>query len=210
MNLNLPEFNEYTLAGPQKWMETDLRIEGVDRRSYDPEINFVKDNTIIDGYFEDDKYWGHNLDNIREWLEVGYLDVPDDVCVVGFRGGEFYSDPNLGLPQSYFYDAMSEMQKQTHRPLRYEIHTDDPIKAEEFFPGFEIIHNVGINWSSMRYAKYAVIANSAFYIMPRLLRHRKGPSSYGDAVTIAPRYWARRNIKTWARPACYYKQFTYL
>src|SRR5438105_3580127 len=44
------------------WLEKEVKDEnGVDIRSYDPEINFIEDNTIIDGTFEDDKYWGHNL-----------------------------------------------------------------------------------------------------------------------------------------------------
>lgn len=185
-----------------KWNEKDIRdANGIDIRSYDPEINFVEDNTIIDGYFEDARYWGHNLDNIREWLKVEPLDMPDDVCVIGFRGGEFYSDPNLGLPKSYYDEAMEIMNKK-YPGIKYEVHTDDPIKAQQFFPDFKIIQDIGINWRSVRYAKHLIISNSAFYIMPSLL---------GDAKeVIAPRGWARRNTKTWARPACYYKQFQYV
>lgn len=85
--------------------------------------------------------------------------------------------------------------------IKFEVHTDDIGLAQQFFPAFNIIHDIGINWRAMRYAKHAIIANSSFYILPRLL---------SGGVTIAPRYWARRNIKVWALPQNYYSQFTYI
>lgn len=197
------------------FLEKSVVENGVDIRSYDPEINFVEDNTFIDGSFEDSKYWGHNLENINKWLAVEPLNVPDDLCVIGFRGGEYYSDPNLGLPPIYFGEAMQQMPPSV---TKYEIHTDDPSLAKETFKGssFFVVENqpishskhsnMGFNWRSARYAKYAIIPNSAFFILPRLLKHLEDPT----AVTIAPRYWARRNTKTWARPACYYKPFKYV
>ena len=199
---------------PKAWNEKEVRdANGVDIRSYDPEINFVEDNTIIDGSFEDSKYWRHNLSNISKWLSVEPLNVPNDLCVVGFRGGEYASQPDLFLTDDYWMHAF-KMLKDLH--LHPQVHTDDPILAKQKWPGFEIIDNeqinhskhsnMGFNWRSARYAKYAIIPNSAFFILPRLLKHFEDPS----AITIAPRYWARRNTKTWARPACYYPEFTYL
>lgn len=186
--------------GWQRWDEKDIRdSDGVDIRSYDPEINFVENNTIIDGYFEDSKYWGHNLHNINKWLKVEPIDVPDDTCAIGFRGGEFYSDPDLGLTDDYWITAIAAMKLKGIE--KFEVHTDDPVMAQQKFPNFKIIQDIGINWRSMRYAKHAIIANSAFYIMPRLL---------SGGFTIGPRYWARRNTKGPWRPSAYYKQFTYL
>jgi len=190
------------LLNPIAWDEKDVRdTHGNDIRSYDPEINFVKDNTIVDGCFEDFKYWGHNLDNIDSWLKVDPITIPNDTCVIGFRGGEYYTDPTLGLPKEYYDDAMVRMQLEHPFVRKFEVHTDDPSFAQQFFPDFPIIQDIGINWRSMRYAKHAIIANSAFYIIPRLL---------SGGITYAPRYWARRNIQTWSRPACYYKQFQYV
>jgi len=73
-----------------------------DKHCYDPDFNFIQDNTIIDGNFEDERYFGDYLYEIGEWLETEWLDIPDDVCVIGFRGGEFYTVPELGLPKEYF------------------------------------------------------------------------------------------------------------
>lgn len=189
--------------GFANWTEkTIIDQNNTDIRSYDPEINFVEDNTIIDGSFEDFKYWGHNLENINKWLKVEPLPMPSDLCVIGFRGGEYYSDPNLGLPVEYYNEAIALMRSK-YPGIDFEVHTDDPERAKQFFPDFECIHNIGGNWRSVRFAKHLIIANSAFYIMPSLLNeHVK--------EVIAPRYWARYNTGTWARPSCYYQKFTYI
>lgn len=200
-----------------EWNEKDVRdSQGNDIRSFDPEINFVEDNTVIDGSFEDSKYWGHNLNNISKWLAVEPLTVSDDTCLIGFRGGEYATQPDLFLGPSYHTKAFDEINKKKNFK-EYHVHTDDPGLAEKSFPDYvkivdnqPISHskhtNMDFNWRSMRYAKYAMIPNSAFYILPRLLKHYEDPT----AITIAPRYWARRNTKVWARPACYYKEFTYI
>lgn len=202
MHVNMGTLHE-SKAALKLWYEKDVRdSEGNDIRSYDPEINFIEDNTVIDGCFEDYKYWGHNLTNIRNWLKVEPLPIPSDVCIIGFRGGEYYTDPNLGLPIEYYNEAIALMRSK-YPDITFEVHTDDPVKAKEFFPNFECISSIGINWRSVRYAKHLIIANSAFYIMPALLNENV-------KEIIAPRYWARRNIKTWARPACYYQKFTYI
>lgn len=207
------------IDGMSRWNEKDIRdIYGNDIRSYDPEINFVIDNTVTDGSFEDSKYWGHNLKNINEWLKVEPLEVPNNKVVIGFRGGEYAAVPELFLPKEYYLKGMSEIVNAFKGPMDYEVHTDDPALAKTFFDmnalhiidNQQISHskhtNMGFNWRSARCAKYAIIPNSAFFILPRLLKHFEDPT----AVTIAPRWWAGHNQKIWKRPACYYPQFTYI
>lgn len=203
-------------VSPLYFNEKSVRDEnGVDIRSYDPEINFIEDNTIIDGSFEDDKYWRHNLHNINKWLKVDELHIPDDVCVIGFRGGEYATQPDLFLGKDYYDEAVGKM-REINPQMQFEVHTDDPELAKRYFPDFVVVENkpishskhtnMGFNWRSARYAKYAIVPNSAFFILPRILKHHEDPT----AVTIAPRYWARRNTKTWARQACYYPEFSYI
>ena len=185
---------------PNLWSEKKVVENGVDIRGYDPEFNFIQDHTVIDGEFQDERYWVHREKEVDEWLKVEPIDIPDDVCVIGFRGGEYSIYPDLFLPYHYWEEAM-EIMKKINPNMKFEIHTDDPKLAEQLFHRFKIIHDIGINWRSMRYAKYAIIANSSFYILPRWLR---------NGVTIAPRYWARHNTKTWALSQNYYKKFTYI
>lgn len=185
------------------WFEKEVRdSNGVDIRSYDPEINFVEDNTTIDGEFQDPRYFEHRINEVREWLKVKPLKMSDDLCVIGFRGGEFYTVPDLGLPKSYYDEAIAMMRKK-YPDMRFEVHTDDPQKAKEFFPDFKITHDIGLNWRSVRYAKHLIIANSSFYILPALLNE-------DVKEVIAPRYWARRNTSVWALPQNWYRQFLYI
>jgi len=170
------------------------------KQTYDPDFNFVEDNTIIDGNFEDPRYFEHRLPEIAEWLKTELLDIPDDVCVIGFRGGEYYTVPELGLPKEY-YDRAIQYMKTINPAMKFEVHTDDPELAKIFFPDYKVIRDISINWRSMRYAKYAIIANSSFYVLPRLLN---------GGLTIAPKYWNRYNTKKWDYPQNYYKQFTWI
>lgn len=193
MPLNLGR--EVSMDDHSFFSEKKVLENGVDIRGYDPEINFVGDNTLIDGEFQDERYWSHRIDNVREWLKVEELPMDEDLCVIGFRGGEFQAFPDLFLTKEYWDSAIGLMRLE--RPnIRFEVHTDDPETAKQFFPDFPVIHDVALNWRSVRYAKWLILANSSFYIFPALL----GPAH----KIIAPRYWARRNTGVWALPQNYY------
>lgn len=213
MNLDMGRSIE---AVRHDWTEKKVIENGVDIRGYDPEINFIEDGTIIDGEFQDPRYFEHRMNEVNEWLKVKEWNIPDYVCVIGFRGGEYYLYPELGLPVEYFYEGMRQMLRINPR-MKFEVHTDDPALAKDMFArGFKlpVIQDMALNWTAVRYAKYAIVANSSFYILPRLLRHHDPGSRVdlikGGPVTIAPRYWARHNTKVWALPQNYYKQFTYI
>jgi hypothetical protein len=183
------------------WNEKKVVENGVDIRSYDPEINFVEDNTIIDGEFQDPRYFEHRLDEVREWLTVEPLEMPDDLCVINFRGGEYVGVPDLFLTRDYWNEAQMQMELK-YPGIRFEVHTDDVETARKFFP-WHCVHDVGMNWRSIRYAKYLILSNSSFAILPALLNQNV-------KRIYAPRYWARRNTGVWAMQGNYYKRFTYL
>lgn len=188
---------------------------------YDPDINFVEDNTIIDGNFEDPKYFEHRLPEINEWLKTEPIKAEDDVCIIGFRGGEYKAIPELFLNHTYWRDAIKKM-KEINPNIKFEIHTDDIWGASDYFSRLydghflldqnntEIIRDIGINWRSMRYAKYAIIANSSFYVLPRLINSADAWPFPNSSLTIAPRYWNRYNVKEWQYPQNFYRQFTYI
>src|SRR3990167_719209 len=181
------------------WHEKKLVENGMDVRGYDPEINFIEGDTIIDGEFQDERYFGHRLKEIDEWLKVEPMQLDENLCTIGFRGGEYALYPDLFLTKEYWAEAKVLM-LQNNINMKFEVHTDDPELAQKFFPDYKIIHDIGINWRSVRYSKYAIIANSSFYILPRLLQHY----SNKNAFTVSPRYWARRNTKVWSMPQNYY------
>lgn len=184
------------------FVEKKIVADGIDIRGYDPEINFVGYNSVIDGEFQDSKYFEHRITEIRKWLRVKTMKVSDDVCIIGFRGGEYTQFPDLFLTKDYWNDAISQM-KTWYPNITFKVVTDDPTTAREFFPDFEISHEIGDDWRSIRYAKHLIIANSSFFILPALLNQEV-------KEVIAPRYWARRNSKVWALPQNYYRKFLYI
>ncbi len=174
-----------------------------DVRDYDwSGILPIKDFTLIDGEFQGELYYQHHLEDIRNWLYVEPYIMPDDVCVIGFRGGEYVGVRDLFLPQEYWDKAIGIM-KQKYPGITFEVHTDDPKTASQFFPDFMCIHDIGLNWRSVRYAKHLIIANSSFYILPSLL------NEYAKEV-IAPHFWAGYNKGYWQQEQCFYKKFTYI
>lgn len=169
---------------------------------FNPEVNFIEDGTVIDATCaQDERYWGHRLNEIREWLSTEPMRIESDVCVISLRGGEFRAIPDLILPKSYWDKCIKQM-KQVNPDMKFIIHTDDLEWANILFPEYEAVKDIGLNWRSIRYAKYAVLSNSAFGIIPSLI---------GDAkLILAPRWWARYNLKTWINPQNWYKRFKYV
>lgn len=169
---------------------------------YDPEFNFIPDGSIIDGYgAQDIRYFEHRLDEVREWLKVEPLDMPDDLCVLNIRGTEYRTVKELFLPKSY-WDKCIEKMKKVNSNMKFVIHTEDLALAHDWFPEYQAIHSLELNWKNVRFAKYLVLSNSAFGVIPALI---------GSAKTIlSPRYWAGYNTRVWNRPNNFYKRFTYI
>ena len=185
----------------KQWNEKKVVENGVDIRPYDPEFNFIEDNTIIEGEFQDGRYWEHKEKEVNEWLKVEPLEMADDLCVISHRGGEFTVFPDLYLPQGYWDFAISEMRK-INPNMKFQVQTDDVIEAKKQFPEFEIIHDIGYNWRAIRYAHYLIVGNSSFSILPSWL---------GKAKKIfAPKYHARHNTGVWCMNQNFYKKYTYI
>ena len=206
MNLEISTPGRPWTITDKQWNEKKVVENGVDIRGYDPEINFVEDNTIIEGEFQDERYFEHRYPEIREWLKVEPLDIHDDLCVINFRGGEYTAFPELYLDREYWLEAINIMK--LNGVHRFEVHTDDIESAKNWIGSFldkdtKYIKEIGLNWRSIRYAKHLILSNSSFAILPALLNE-------DVKEIIAPRYWARHNTKTWALPQNYYKRMTYI
>lgn len=159
---------------------------GEDIRDYDWSIKKVKDNTCIDGEFQGEDYYKHRLGEIREWFKTDPLFAPENECVITFRGGEYLYFPDLFLTKKYWSDAIEHMKK-INPKMTFRVITDDVETARQFFPYYIITHEIGDDWRSIRYAKYLILSNSSFGILPTLLNEDK-------KFVIAPMYWARHNV----------------
>ena len=155
---------------------------------------------VVDGEFQAEKDFNHPL--LKDWLVTEPLEMPDDLCIINFRGGEYRGVADLFLPKEYWDMAIKEM-LEVNPKMQFHVHTDDQLTAMSFFPDFPIIIGISLNWRSIRYAKYLILSNSSFAILPAYL---------GDAeLIIAPKYWARYNTKEWINPDnATYSKFKYI
>lgn len=194
----ITEGNEMNIYQEKKVVEN-----GVDIRGYDPDFNFIEDNTLIDGEFQDVRYFQEYDKYLDEWLGVKYLGMPNNLCVINFRGGEFTAIPELFLPHAYWEEAIARM-KAINPNMKFVAVTDDPETARAILPEeVGITHEMSLDWRMIRYARYLILANSSFCILPALL------NEYAIEI-IAPKYWARRNTGQWATRQNYYSKFTYI
>lgn len=185
--------------------QSELHPDGSDIRGYDWRIKDLEDNTIIDGIFQGEDYFKHHLNKIRNWLEIEPREMADDLCVINIRGGEYRAFPHeLLLPKTYWEHCIKKMQEINPR-MRFEIRTDDPEYARYLFPHFPIDNNLSEDWKKIRYAKYLILSNSSFSILPSSLNENL-------ELCIAPKYHARYNVSDgyWALGQNIYSHMTYM
>jgi hypothetical protein len=206
-NLELPEVKglEVHIEGeePTKLPDgyTYYREKMINNGDYDPEIFELKDNTVVHGLLQGEQYFETHREEIDKWLEVEPRDMPDDLCVINFRGGEYVGVKEFFLPYSYWDNAIEKMQE-INPDMKFEVHTDDPATAKLFFPDYPIVHDVEYNWRSIRHAKYLILSNSSFALLPAWLNHK--------AYILAPKFFARHNEGYWFLQQNIMKSFNYL
>lgn len=161
-------------------------------------VDDPKGITIVDGEFQDPKYFMHRIDEVREWLKVEpqpfniAFSKPEEVCVLAFRGGEYVGVPSLFLTREYWYNAMENMKKLVPK-VRFGVVTDDVPTAQRFFPNFDIRHEISFDWSAINNAHHLILSNSSFGILPTLLNKNV-------KNVIAPKYWSRHNVSDYWPP----------
>ncbi|MEK7564209.1 MAG: glycosyl transferase [Patescibacteria group bacterium] len=158
-----------------------------DIRTYDLDgVAKITDNTLIDGEFQGEKYFIHRKNEIREWLKIEEVSLPENLCIINFRGGEYVGGQELFLAKKYWRSAVVNMQKINPNML-FRVVTDDVKTAKKFFPDYEISHDFANDYASIQYAKYLILSNSSFAIIPAWLNENV-------EMVIAPKYWARHNV----------------
>ncbi len=165
----------------------------------------LPDNCYINGTFQRMSYIEEHRNKICTWLT--YDDkvtdyASEDYCVIQLRGGDYTTGHSM-LPPQYYQMAMERMKENTP-DIKFVIVTDDPGTASQFLPGVPIVGSavseekdqyqkniswykypggpVGIDYSILNTAKYAIISASTFAFWPVWTNK--------DLVNlIAPKYW---------------------
>ncbi len=168
-------------------MQNGCYISGADERVYS-----ISDHTLLYGNLQDERYFGHHIPEIREWLKVkpeyeSSEYTADDLCIINMRGGEYTNHPELYLDRSYWLRAIANM-KAIRPDMRFMIVTEDEEAARKVLPEYECHHfDVGKDYVTVKNARYLILSNSSFSLMPVI-------TSTTLRYAIAPKYWARHNI----------------
>ena len=172
-----------------------------------PDNKFLElpDHTYINGTFQRMSYIEEHREKICSWLT--YDDKVTDyssenICVIQLRGGDYTTGHSM-LPPQYYQLAMDHM-KVNNPNINFVIVTDDPGTASKYLPGIPVVGSavseekdqyqrniswyqypggpVGIDYSILNTAKYAIISASTFAFWPIWTNN--------DLVNvIAPKYW---------------------
>ena len=165
----------------------------------------LPDHCYINGTFQRMSYIEEHRDKICKWLTYDNKITDyasDDICVIQLRGGDYTTGHSM-LPPQYYQMAMERM-KENNPDIQFVIVTDDPGTAESYLPGIPVVGSavseekdqyqkniswykypggpVGIDYSILNTAKYAIISASTFAFWPIWTNN--------DLVNvIAPKYW---------------------
>lgn len=186
-------------------MELGCYVTGVDE-----DLSKVEDNTIVYGNLQDESYFIHHIDEVKEWLKVlpeydSYEYSSDDLCIINVRGGEYSGRPELFVSRRYYLNAIKKM-KEINPNMRFMIVTDDEQAANRILPNIEAHHfDMGKDYVTIKNAHYLIMSNTSFAILPT---HTSDTLKYA----IAPKYWARHNVSDgyWASEQNIYSLYHYM
>jgi len=182
---------------------------GCDIRKYDQNLVNVSDNTMIFGCMQDQRYFIHNKDLVKQWLKVKeeydtYEYTDDNVCVLNFRGGEYVGFGELYLRRKYWIDAMNNMTK-INPNVEFVSITDDVESSRKMLPEIPAYHfSVDKDYTIIKNSKNVILSNSSFPYFAVFT---------SDTIEniIAPKYWARHNVSDgyWATAQNLYDGWLY-
>ena len=174
---------------------------------YDAKFEKLEKKSLIEGLFQDERYFFNYKNLIREFLvhkSKKKFNFDKNTCILNIRGGEYKRHKKLILPKSY-WDNSIDVMKNKFNINNFIIVTDDYYYAKDLFPKFEIItNNIEKCFSALVEAQYLIISNSSFSYFPIKLGQSK--------FIIAPKYWSRFENKLcrWASPCNLYEGYNFI
>ena len=174
---------------------------------FDKEILQIKQNTLLKGLFQSEKYLFNN--DINQYIKLKNPDryksnSKDHKCILNIRGGEYKRFKELILPKSYWLNAMKNM-KNTHKNMKFYIVTDDYDYAKNLLPELKILKgNMDDDFTQLFNSEYLIVSNSSFSYFPITMGDK-------PKKIIAPSKWSRfGNVhQRWISPANYYENWVY-
>ena len=199
------EKNGYEYSIPKEWQgqnlfecslgvdceqEENLNTFKEGENKFNPEVFDVKDNTILDGFWQSDKYLYGYEEKIKEWFKpkkINSINIEDDTCVIHLRMKDRYNR-DLKLPKEYFDIAKRIVKSKVDQSIKFLIVTDSPEMAKSYFKDDEITNNnMEADFFTIYQAKHKIISASTFSWWASWLNATK------DSLIIAPNRWFNYN-----------------
>ncbi len=210
--VNVDDFHIYKEAEERLYLKNCVHdmVYGCYVAGSDEKLYHIKDNTLIYGNLQAQRYFLAHKEDIKQWLRVkeeydSYEFTRDNLCIMNVRGGEYVDNRSLFLRKSYWLNAMKHM-KSIRSDMEFMIVTDDLEAAGRLLPGIPAYHfDLAGDYVTIKNAKYLVLSNSTFAFFPAF-------TSETAMKIIAPKYWARHNVSDgyWASEQNIYEEFMYL
>lgn len=170
----------------------------------------IDDDVLIGGNMQAEDYFIKYKNEIKQWLRVKpeydcYEYSRDNLCVLHLRCTDYMDSPELFLHKKYWMDGMKRM-RELNSHMEFMIITNDVKEAEKLIPGVKAYyHDLAMDYSIIKNAKYLLLANSSFTYFPTF-------TSDEEQYIIAPKYWARHNVSDgyWASEQNIYEGFHYM
>jgi hypothetical protein len=209
VNLNVEEDSDFQMVEGFKhyYKEKWVHHKTAPGEIGDPDNKFYElpDDCYINGNFQRMSYIENRRDDIFDWLTYDNKVTDysaENICVIQLRGGDYTTGHSM-LPSMYYKMAMKRM-KENNPKVEFVVVTDDPKTAGQMLPGVPVVGSavseekdqhqkniswytypggpVGIDYSILNTAKYAIISASTFAFWPIWTNKQLH-------AVIAPKYW---------------------
>jgi hypothetical protein len=165
--------------------------EGLNK--FNKKVFDIKDNTLLKGYWQSDKYYKYNEDFVRSIFKikdniknnVDYSILKNDTCLIHFRGGD-YLNANY-IPSKQWYERSKKHILDNYDINNFKVITDDLRLAKSYFKEDEIIKNdMNTDFCLLNRSKTNIISSSSFSWWATWLNNNSN-------VIIAPDKWLNHN-----------------
>ncbi len=197
--------NRLYLGNSRHDMTHGAYVSGVDDKFWD-----IKDNTLLYGNLQAEKYFEKSMSKLKDWLKVkpeydSHEYTRDNLCIIHLRCGDYSNSPELWLDRKYWVNGIRNMRK-IRSDMEFLAVTDDVTAAHKILPEVKAVRNdIGKDYVTIKNARYLLLSNSSFAVFPAM-------TSDELQYAIAPKYWARHNVSDgyWASEQNIYSCFNYM
>lgn len=161
---------------------------------FENKIINVDDFTLLEGYFQTDRYFKEYRNQITKWLklkresqanEILQYFKKEEYCFIHLRGGDYKKAEHWLLSKSY-YDIAIQKMRVINSNLKFIVISEDFELSSRYFDDFLCLSiNFETDFELLKLAKYCIISNSTFAWWASWLSE--------EQITIAPKNWLNYN-----------------